>query len=71
MEALRPKLVTLGAKSGSPGAILRPLDAKLGTLEGKFALPEAKLGALRDKSKALGFNPEAEALGAYLRALSA
>ena len=38
LEALRPKLVTLGAKSGSPGAILRPLDAKLGTLEDQSGL---------------------------------
>ena len=61
LEALRPKLVTLGAKSGSPGAILtlRPLDAKLGTWEGKSELPGAKWGALRAKSEALGFNPEA------------
>ena len=59
MEALRPNLVTLGAKSGSLGAILRPPDAKLGTWEGKSKLPGAKWGALRAKSEALGFNPEA------------
>ena len=51
LEALRPNLVTLGAKSGSPGAILtlRPLDAKLGTWEGNSELPGAKSGALRAK----------------------
>ena len=58
LEALRPKLVTLRVKSGSQGAIVRPLDAKLGTWEGKSELPGAKWGALRAKSEALGFNLE-------------
>ena len=59
LDALKPKLVTLGAKSGSPGASLRPMDANLGTLEGNSWLPGALWGALRAKSEALRFNPEA------------
>ena len=46
--------------SGSQVRVSRShCGAKLGTLEGRSALPGAKLGALRAKSEALGFNPEA------------
>ena len=46
--------------SGSQVRVSRShFEAKLGTLEGRSALPGAKLGALRAKSEALGFNTEA------------